>query len=133
LLATTPGGVYPIPQYVQDVFSAFYYARTQDYSGKRIGEKVKLENFYNDRTYPLEVKYLGEQVVKVKAGKFKCVILEPLIVEGGLFKAKGRFFLWVTNDDKKIPVKMMAEIPIGNVTGELREFKGIEKISAKLD
>ncbi len=133
LLARTPEGVYPIPQYVQDVFSAFYYARTQDYSGKRVGETVKLENFYKDRTYPLEVKYLGEQVIKVKAGKFKCAIIEPLIVEGGLFKAKGRFLLWITNDEKKIPIKMMAEIPIGNVTGELREFEGIEKISAKLD
>lgn len=133
LLAITSEGVYPIPQYVQDVFSAFYYARTQDYSGKRVGETIKLENFYKDRTYPLEVKYLGKQVVEVKAGRFRCAIIEPLIVEGGLFKAKGRFLLWITDDDKKIPVKMMAEIPIGNVIGELKGFWGIEKISAKLD
>lgn len=133
LIAKTSEGIYPIPQYAQDVFSAFYYARTQDYSNKKPGDKIKLENFYRNKTYPLEIKYLGEQTVKVKAGIFKCVIVEPLIVEGGLFKAKGRFLLWITNDDKKIPVKMTAEIPIGNVDGELRSFEGIEKINAKLD
>ncbi len=133
LIARTSEGIFPIPQYAQDVFSAFYYARTQDYSGKRVGERVKLENFYKNRTYPLEIKYLGEQIVKVKAGKFKCVVVEPLIVEGGLFKAKGRFLLWITNDDKKVPVKMSAEIPIGNIVGELREFEGIENIKSKLD
>ena len=56
-----------------------------------------------------------------------------MIVEGGLFKAKGRFLLWITNDAKKIPVKMTAEIPIGNITGELREFENIEKIDAKIE
>jgi hypothetical protein len=60
-------------------------------------------------------------------------VVEPLIVEGGLFKAKGRFLLWITDDDKKIPVKMSAEIPIGSIDGELREFYGIEKINAKID
>ncbi|CUT04979.1 DUF3108 domain-containing protein [Candidatus Chrysopegis kryptomonas] len=133
LIAKTSEGVFPIPQYAQDVFSAFYYARTQDYSNKKVGERVRLENFYKNRTYPLEIKYLGEQMVKVKAGKFKCVVVEPLIVEGGLFKAKGRFLLWITNDDKKIPVKMTAEIPIGNIVGELREFEGIENIKSKVD
>jgi len=133
LIAKTSEGVFPIPQYAQDVFSAFYYARTQDYSNKKVGERVRLENFYKNRTYPLEIKYLGEQMVKVKAGKFKCVVVEPLIVEGGLFKAKGRFLLWITNDDKKIPVKMTAEIPIGNIIGELREFEGIENIKSKVD
>ncbi len=133
LIAKTSEGVFPIPQYAQDVFSAFYYARTQDYSNKKVGERVKLENFYKNRIYPLEIKYLGEQTVKVKAGKFKCVVVEPLIVEGGLFKAKGRFLLWITNDDKKIPVKMTAEIPIGNIVGELREFEGIENIKSKID
>jgi hypothetical protein len=133
LLARTSEGVYPIPQYAQDVFSAFYYARTQNYSDKKVGERVKLENFYKNRTYPLEIKYLGKQTVKVKAGTFNCVVVEPLIVEGGLFKAKGRFLLWITDDDKKIPVKMSAEIPIGSIDGELREFYGIEKINAKID
>lgn len=133
LIAKTSEGVFPIPRYAQDVFSAFYYARTQDYSDKKPGDRMKLENFYRNKTYPLEIKYLGEQTVKVKAGTFKCVVVEPLIVEGGLFKAKGRFLLWITNDDKKIPVKMSAEIPIGDIDGELRYFEGVEKINAKID
>jgi hypothetical protein len=133
LVARTSEGTYPIPKYVQDVFSAFYYARTQDYSNRKIGDKLKLQNFYKDRVYPLEVKYLGTQIIKTKAGTFRCAIIEPLIVEGGLFKAKGRFIIWITDDERKIPVKITAEIPIGYIDGELREYEGIiGKIEARI-
>jgi len=116
---------YPIPSYVHDVVSAFYYIRTQDYSTSRIGEKTILENFYKDSTYSLPVKFLGRQRLEVEAGTFDCIILEPLIKEGGLFKSEGRVIVWLTDDERKIPVKVSTKIFIGSIDAELREYSGI--------
>jgi len=69
--------------------SAFYFARTLDYSTMRVGQKTIVENFYKDTTYPLAIKFLGHQRVSVDAGKFDCLVVEPLIKEGGLFKSEG--------------------------------------------
>jgi len=116
---------YPIPPYVHDVVSAFYYIRTLDYSASRIGQKSMLENFYKDSTYSLAVKFLGRQRIEVDAGTYDCIILEPLIKEGGLFKSEGRVLVWLTDDERKIPIKVSTKVIIGSIDAELREYSGV--------
>ncbi len=124
-VAKTGDGEFPIPPYVHDIISAFYFARTVDYTGYRPGQRVELKNFYKDSTYSLPVKYKGRQTIEVDAGTFDCIIIEPLITEGGLFKSEGKIYLWITDDDRKMPVKVRTDIPIGTVESELTEFRGI--------
>jgi len=132
-VAHAEGKQYPIPPYVHDVVSAFYYVRTLDYSTSRPGEKIMLQNFYKDTTYTLAVKFLGRQRIEVDAGTFDCIIVEPLIKEGGLFKSEGRVLIWLTDDDRKIPVKVSTKIIIGSIDAELREYSGVfGSISAKV-
>lgn len=123
--AITDKGNYPIPLYVHDVVSAFYYARTLDFSTSRVGEKTYLYNFYKDTTHTLAIKFLGRQQIEVDAGTFNCVIVEPLIKEGGLFKSEGRVIVWMTDDERKIPVKVSTRVVIGSIDAELREYSGI--------
>jgi hypothetical protein len=123
--ARTDEGDFPIPPFVHDIMSAFYYARTIDYSGFRMGQKVLLQNFFKGKTNPLEIKYLGKQTVEVKAGRFDCIIVEPLVKEGGLFKSEGRILIWMTDDANKIPVKVSTKIVIGTIDAELKEYSGL--------
>jgi hypothetical protein len=116
---------YPIPPYVHDAVSAFYFVRTLDYSKTRIGEKIILQNFFKDTTYTLSVKFLGRQRIEVDAGTFDCIIVEPLMKEGGLFKSEGRVLIWMTDDERKIPVKVSTKVIIGSIESELREYSGI--------
>lgn len=124
-VAITSEGYYPIPPYVHDIMSAFYFARTVDYTGFRPGQRIELQNFYKDSTYPLAVKYKGRQRIEVDAGTFDCIIIEPLVSEGGLFKSQGKIYLWITDDERKMPVKVRTEIPIGTVESKLAEFRGV--------
>jgi hypothetical protein len=133
-IATTKAGRYPIPPYVHDVVSAMFYVRTLDYSKRRAGEKIFLQNFFKDTTYQLAVKFLGFQQISVDAGKFNCVLVEPLIMEGGLFKSEGRIIIWMTNDERKIPVKVSTKVVVGSIDAELREYSGINgPIKAKVE
>lgn len=133
-VAITKDGRYLIPPYVLDVVSAMFYVRTLDFSKSRPGEKLYLHNFYKDTTYQLAVKFLGYQQVSVDAGKFNCVLIEPLIKEGGLFKSEGRIIIWLTNDERKIPVKVSTKIVVGSIDAELREYSGINGlIKAKVE
>jgi hypothetical protein len=123
--ARTSEGAYDIPKYVNDIVSAFYYARTIDFSKMKKGESVHLENFYKDKTYPLDVVYKGRETVSVKAGKFDCIILEPEIREGGLFKSEGNVVIWLSNDACRIPVKVKTNIIIGSIDAELTGYSGL--------
>ena len=133
-VAITKAGSYPIPPYVHDVVSAMFYIRTLDYSKCHPGEKILLQNFFKDTTYQLAVKFLGYQQISVDAGKFNCVLVEPMIMEGGLFKSEGRIIIWMTNDERKIPVKVSTKVAVGSIDAELREYSGINgQIKAKVE
>jgi len=125
LLARTTEGVHRIPQYVHDIMSAFYYVRTLDFSSMVVGEVLTLYNFYKDTTYELGVKFLGRQELEVEAGTFKTIVVEPLVKEGGLFKSEGRIVIWLTDDERKLPVRVNTKVLIGSIDTELREYSGL--------
>jgi hypothetical protein len=124
-IAKTSDKQYPIPPKVNDIMSAFFFIRTLDFSNRKAGERIHLQNFYKDSTYDLDVQFMGRETIKVEAGTFKCIIVEPLAKEGGLFKSDGRVLIWLSDDERKIPVKITTKVLIGSIGSELREYSGI--------
>lgn len=118
-------GEFEIPEYTQDAMSAFYYYRTFDYNNMKVGDITTVQNFYKDKTYPLQVKYLGKETIEVPAGEFRCVKVEPLVQEGGLFKSEGSIVVWMTDDDRKMPVKVKTKVVIGSIDADLSEYSGL--------
>jgi hypothetical protein len=130
---SSDGGPYAIPPYTQDAISTFFYARTLNYDTMNAGQKVQFANFYNDKVYPLDVKYLGQQDVETKAGRFHCQIIEPIIVNGGLFKNTGRIVIWITDDSLKVPVRVQTQVAIGSVNADLVAYSGLAgQLTARL-
>ncbi len=124
-IATTTEGEYPIPEYVHDIMSAFYYSRTLDFSRSKPGDSIILYNFHKDKSHELHVKFLGRQELEVAAGTFKTVVVEPLVREGGLFKRVGRLVIWLTDDERKIPVRVNSKVLIGSIDTELTSYSGL--------
>jgi hypothetical protein len=130
--AKTSEGEYDIPKYVNDIVSAFYFARTFDYSKLKVDDRVNLKNFYKDKVYDLDVMYHGKETVEVPAGKFDCIIIEPLVQEGGLFKSDGSILVWMSDDALRIPVKVKTKVIIGAIDGELTAYEGLAgKLTSK--
>ena len=123
--AKTSEGEYDIPKYVNDIVSAFYLARTFDFTKMKVDDRVNLKNFYKNKVYELDVKYHGKETVEVPAGKFDCIIIEPLVQEGGLFKSEGSILIWMSDDALKIPVKVKTKVIIGAIDGELTAYEGL--------
>jgi len=126
--------LYSMPEYILDILSAFYFTRTMDLSNMKKGQVFFLKNYFDGKTYDLGIKIHGKQTTEVDAGKFRCIVVEPLIVEGGLFKADGSIYIWLTDDERKMPVKVAAKIPIGFVEAKLTKYRGLRgPLKAKLE
>lgn len=125
LKATTKDGQFDLKPFTHDIVSAFYYVRTMDLQSMHKGDTLHLTNFYKKKTYDLKVKILGRQTVKVEAGTFRCVVIEPLVVEGGLFKNEGKIVVWLSDDERKIPVKVRTKVVIGAIDAELISYEGL--------
>jgi hypothetical protein len=133
-LAIVGNKSYEVPEYVHDIVSAFYYVRTLDLKSFKKDSVFYLKNFFDDTTYNLGVRIKGRETIEVDAGKFKCIVIEPMVVEGGLFKSEGNIFVWLSDDERKIPVKVATRIPIGFVEAKLTRFSGLRgPLSAKIN
>lgn len=130
--AKTSSGEYDVPPYVNDILSAFYIARTFDYSEMEVNDLIPMKNFYKDKVYDLNVKYLGKERVTVPAGTFDCLVVEPLVQEGGLFKSEGSIVIWLTDDDLKVPVKVKTKVVIGSIDAVMTKYEGLAgKLASK--
>jgi len=106
-----------IPPWVQDVLSSLYYLRTKNLT---VGQELCIDTHSGDTSWPLKVKVLRLETVDVPAGRFICYVVEPAIREGaGLFRARGNLQVWLTADEKKIPVMMRSKIAIGYIDASL--------------
>ena len=105
----------PIPLCVQDVLSALYIIRTKNL---KVGEQFIFPINDGGKTYDVGVEVQAAEEIKTPAGMFQTLRLEPRVFDG-LFKNKGRMFLWITNDDEKMPIQLKAKINIGTITAAL--------------
>ena len=107
---------FALEPFTHDILSAFCYIRTQPLA---VGKSFELAAVSGKKKYRLKVACLRLETVEVPAGKFDCILVEPMLKEDGLFKAKGKLWIWLTRDIRQIPVKMQSKIPVGSIKAEL--------------
>jgi Protein of unknown function (DUF3108) len=107
---------------VWDVLSGFYYLRTQILE---VGKTVFIDVFDSNKLLSVAVHVLGkERIVVSEMGAVDTVKIKPVLQSDGLFQKKGDVFVWLTDDESKVPVKVETEVPVGKVTAKL---VGIER------
>lgn len=111
---------FEVPRHVQDVLSSLYFLRTKDI---KKGGVYEFDVGTGKENWPLVIKVHGRERIRVPAGRFDTIVVEPLIrEEEGIFKqAKGSLKVWLTDDERKMPVRMSSRIPIGSISAVLLE------------
>ena len=112
---------------VQDMVSTFYYLRdNMDMSALKVGDEVKTDMFFDEENYGFKIKYLGEETVRTKFGKIKCLKFRPYVMAGRVFKEEESLTLWVSADKNKVPIRIKADLAVGSLRADLDAFKGLK-------
>jgi hypothetical protein len=72
-------------------------------------------------------KVKRREKVRMASGTYDTYLIEPSLkhLEGVFEKSsKAKIQLWVTTDERRIPVKLKSKIVIGSFTGELISYTG---------
>jgi hypothetical protein len=109
-----------IHPHVQDELSAFYFVRALDLE---VGKDVYVDSHSGRKNYPLRVIVHGRETVEVPAGKFDCLVIEPVMAEDGIFTAKGTMTIYVTDDARRIPVLLKTKVVVGSIDVSLKDFE----------
>jgi hypothetical protein len=114
------GQSYDVESRVQDVLSAFYYVRTRPLV---IGSTLNIPTHDNKKSYDMEVKVHKRERVEVPAGKFDCILVEPMLKSEGVFKSNGSILIWLSDDDRRIPVLVKSKVPVGSISVSLTDMR----------
>jgi hypothetical protein len=113
------GREYEIPHGVHDPLSAFYHVRTLDLE---VGRDVFLTAHESDDTYELRVIVHRQEAVETDLGTFDCFVIQPIMLGEGIFKSEGDLMIYMTADERRIPVLMTTKLPVGSVSATLQDF-----------
>ncbi|WCT12823.1 DUF3108 domain-containing protein [Mucilaginibacter jinjuensis] len=123
---TANSGTYPFSGKVFDFPSAYYFARNLDVSKLKIGETFDMRYFLDNGIQTLSITFIGREKIKCALGTFNCLKFNPTIIPGHIFRKNSKLYLWITDDNNRIPVKAHVEVVIGSVTMELTDAKGLK-------
>jgi Protein of unknown function (DUF3108) len=105
-----------------DDLSFLYYARTLPLE---VGATYRLNRYFKPDGNPVVIQVLRRETIQVPAGRFRTIVVRPVVRTDGLFGEDGRAEVWFSDDQYRIPVMIRSEagrLP-GSITLRLRTFR----------
>ncbi|RPD50003.1 DUF3108 domain-containing protein [Hymenobacter sediminis] len=118
-------GTFKTPNNVQDLVSGFYFLRTLNYDQRRPGEVIKVQGFFDEDVFNMDVIYKGRETVETKAGVIRTIRLVPKMPSNKLFRGENAVSVYLSDDRNKIPVLIQAEMFVGSVKVDMYKYKGL--------
>lgn len=102
------------------IMSAFYLVRSLPL---KVGETSRFSAVSGKKRYELKVIVHGRESIETDLGTFNTIKVEPVLDGDGIFNSSGRIFIWLTDDEKRIPVLMQCEIKLGSIKAKLTKVQ----------
>ncbi|WP_245327416.1 DUF3108 domain-containing protein [Hymenobacter fodinae] len=118
-------GTFKTPNNVQDIVSGFYYLRTLNYDQRKVGEIIKVQGFFDEEVFNMDVIYKGRETVETKAGAIRAIRLVPKMPDNKLFRGENAVSVYLSDDRNKIPVLIQAELVLGAVKVDMYKYQGL--------
>jgi hypothetical protein len=113
-------GTLPTDRPLDDV-SFLYYARTLPL---RVGETYTLNQYFREDGNPVVLRVLRKERVRVPAGTFETIVVQPIIRTRGLFGEGGQAEVFFSDDDRRILVQLRSRVRlIGSLSLHLQEYQ----------
>jgi hypothetical protein len=121
-------GQHIAPKGIHDIVSCFYFFRNNilPNGGKlKKGDIIELTTWFTDQLYPIRLRFVGMDDVKIGGGKIKCYKFNPVTEVGRLFKTEEDVSFWFSADKNLLPVKIRFDIFVGAFMVELSSYEGL--------
>ncbi len=109
---------------IQDVLTVIYFLRTQNLEP---GKSFEVPISDGGRVLTMTVNTVERKEMNTVLGRVKVVRVEPsLFGDTRLVRAHGTFSIWLTDDDRHIPVKAQLKVDIGTFDIKLKRISDFQ-------
>ncbi len=97
----------------RDSFSMFYYLRTIPL---KKNEVMSFSSYEGKRIVHYNLQMTGTEIVRTNLGTFNCKVIRPYREGKNLFKNQGDMQIWISDDNKRLPIKIQIKMKYGSMT-----------------
>jgi hypothetical protein len=95
-----------------DDASFIYFVRTVPLE---IGRTYSFDRYFKPDANPVRIKVLRRETVKVPAGTYQTLVVQPIIKSKGMFSENSKAEIWFSEDANRIMVQLKADLPVGSL------------------
>jgi hypothetical protein len=100
-----------VPDPLDDA-SFIYFIRTVPLE---IGRTYSFDRYFRPNKNPVRIKVLRRETVKVPAGTYQTIVVQPIIKSQGIFSENSKAEIWFSEDANRIMVQLKADLPVGSL------------------
>ena len=104
----------------QNAFSGIFYMRIFDW---KIGKSYSFRVSDDEKNVIFKGTAIAKEKLSTDAGNFNAIKIKADIVSRGALSSAGNIYFWVSDDDRKLILKIEAEIKIGRLVSEIVEIE----------
>src|SRR5687768_92343 len=87
-----------------------------------VGKTYDFNRYFRPDRNPVQIRVVRKETVKVPAGTFNTIVIQPIIKSKGIFSEKGHAEMWLTDDSRRLLVQMKSNLSIGSLSLYLRGY-----------
>jgi hypothetical protein len=98
----------------------FYFVRV---TPLEVGKKYTYDRYFRKDKNPVTIEVMKRERMELPDGsKVQCLVLHPTIDTKGLFSKRSETRIWLTDDDRRLPVQIRTKFPFGTITLRLNDM-----------
>jgi hypothetical protein len=98
----------------------FYFVRL---TPLKVGQKYTYNRYFRKDKNPVSIEVLKREKMDLPDGtEVQCLVLHPTIDTRGLFSKRSETRIWLTDDDRRLPVQIRTKFPFGTITLRLKDM-----------
>jgi hypothetical protein len=114
-------GVYPLDGETNNEFSSFFNSRLMPFA---IGDKFVVPTFADKKRMEVLVHAVTkEKLAATIFGSVTTMAIMPILTFKGLYDKKGDTVIYYTDDECRVPVRIISKIIIGSLTADLTAYE----------
>ena len=88
-----------------------------------VGETYEFNRYFKPDRNPVRIKVLRRETVRVPAGEFPAIVVQPVFKTKGIFSENGRAEVWLSDDDRRIVLQMKSQLSFGSLNLYLKSHQ----------
>ncbi|HXL85827.1 MAG TPA: DUF3108 domain-containing protein, partial [Gemmatimonadaceae bacterium] len=87
-----------------------------------VGQTYDFNRYFRPDRNPVRIRVLRKERIRVPAGTFDALVIQPVIKTKGIFSENGHAEIWLSDDDRHIMLQLKSKLSFGSLNLYLKTY-----------